>query len=172
MTPTALHAVVLGRVEHHAAPPAPDVEQPHPGLEAELAADELVLVRLRVLERGGVVVPHRARVGERRPEHHPVEVVRHVVVVRDRGGVAISRSGAGRGGALLRAEAASGFRPFQPDELGRGHDLTRSEVQLLDVVGHRDHVEDVAVDLELAGDVGAAEPELVGRGHDAAQRVR
>ena len=44
-------AVVLGRVQHHAAPAAADVEQPHARLEPELAADELVLGRLRVLER-------------------------------------------------------------------------------------------------------------------------
>ena len=46
-----LHAVVLGRVHHHAAPAAAHVEQPHAGLEAQLAADQLVLVGLRLLER-------------------------------------------------------------------------------------------------------------------------
>ena len=110
-------AVVLGRVEHHAAPPAPDVEEPHPWLEVELAADELVLVRLRVLERGGVVVPDRARVGERRTEHHPVEVVRHVVVVRDGGGVAHLGSGAGRAAGPLRAEAGAASGPSSPTSL-------------------------------------------------------
>jgi hypothetical protein len=54
--------VVLGRVQHHPTPAAADVEEAHPGLEVELAGDQLVLVRLRVFEGLGVVVPHRARV--------------------------------------------------------------------------------------------------------------
>jgi hypothetical protein len=82
--------VVLRGVEQHAAPSASDVEEAHAGLERELAADELVLVGLRSLERRRRVGPHRARVGQRRPEHDPVEVVRHVVVVGDRGGVAFA----------------------------------------------------------------------------------
>ncbi len=166
-----LHAVVLGRVQQHPAPTAADVEQAHPRFQCELAADELVLVGLRVLERGGVVVPHRARVGERRPEHHLVEVVRHVVVVRDRGGVALARVAPAVQAGLLR-RWRQGFEALPPDELGRGRDLTRPEVELLDVVGHGHDVEHVAVDLELAGDVGAAEPELVGRGHDPPEGVR
>ena len=45
-----VHAVVLRRVHDHAAPSAADVEQPHAGLEPELAADQLVLRRLRVFQ--------------------------------------------------------------------------------------------------------------------------
>src|SRR3954454_11719219 len=59
-----------------------------------------------------------------------------------------------------------------PDELGGSGDLARPEVQLFDVVGHRHHVEDVAVDLQLAADVSAAEAELVGSGDDPTQRIR
>ncbi len=165
-----LHAVVLGCVQQHPAPTTPDVEQAHPGLQRELAADELVLVGLRVLEGGGVVVPHRARVGERGPEHHLVEVVRHVVVVRDRRGVTLARVAAAVKARLLRRRG-QGLEAPPPDELGRGRDLPRPEVELLDVVGDGHDVEHVAVDLELAGDVGAAEAELVGRGHDPPEGI-
>ena len=166
-----VHAVVLGRVQQHAAPPTADVEEAHAGLEVELAADELVLVRLGVLQRGGVVVPHRAGVCERRPEHHPVEVVGDVVVVRDRGGVALARVTPALQPRLL-GRRRERLQPLPPDELGGSHDLSGAEPQLLDVLGDGHHVEDVAVDLELTGDVGASEPQLVGGGDDAAERVR
>ena len=129
--------------------PQPTSSSRIPGCEVELAADELVLVRLCVLERGRVVVPDRARVRERRTEHHPVEVVRHVVVVRDGRGIAISGVAPAVEAGLF-GRRRKRLQALPADELGRSHDLTRSEVQLLDVVGHREHVEDVAIDLELA----------------------
>ena len=80
---------VLARgVDDHAAPAAADVEQAHPRTQTELAAHQLVLGGLRGFERGVGSGEDRARVGHRRPEHEPVEVVRDVVVVRDRDGVA------------------------------------------------------------------------------------
>ena len=150
--------------------PQPTSSRRMPGSSAELAADELVLVRLGVLEREGVVVPHRARVGERRPEHHLVEVVGHVVVVRDRGRVAPPRVPAAVQPCLF-GRGRQRLQPRPAHELGRGGDLAWPQPELLDVVGDLHDVEDVAVDLELTGDVGATEPELVGRGHDPAEGV-
>ena len=115
--------------------------------------------------------PHRAGVGERRPEHHPVEVVGDVVVVRDGGGVALARVAPAVHPRLL-GRRRERLQPLPPDELGGSHDLPGPEPQLLDVLGDGHHVEDVAVDLELAGDVGAPEPQLVGRGDDAAEGIR
>ena len=67
--------------------PEPMSSSRMPGASASLPRDELVLCPLRVLERRGVVGPHRARVRHRRPEQQPVELVRQVVVVGDRGGI-------------------------------------------------------------------------------------
>ena len=49
-----LDAVVPRGVPDHPAPAAADVEQPHARLQAELAADQVVLRELRLLE-GGVL---------------------------------------------------------------------------------------------------------------------
>ncbi len=46
-----VNAMVAGGVERHRTPAAADVEQPHAGAQGELAAHQLVLVRLRLLER-------------------------------------------------------------------------------------------------------------------------
>ena len=46
-----VHAVVLGGVHRHAAPAAADVEQAHAWLKGELAADEVELLVLRLLQR-------------------------------------------------------------------------------------------------------------------------
>ena len=103
-----LHAVVARRVHDHAAPSAADVEQAHAGAQAELAADQVVLRGLRLLEGGVLGRPHRARVRHRGPEHHSVELVRDVVVVRDRSRVARRGSAAGRAdGPLRRAPAGA-----------------------------------------------------------------
>ena len=58
-----LDPVLAGGVPHHAAPAAADVQQPHPGPEPQLPGDQVVLVVLRLLQRG-VLVPgsrHRCR---------------------------------------------------------------------------------------------------------------
>ena len=81
--------MVAGGVDGHRPPPAPHVEQPGPGapVEPELAADQLVLGRLGLLEGGGRRDEPGARVGPARAQHQLVEVVAHVVVVADRPGV-------------------------------------------------------------------------------------
>src|SRR5262249_30290216 len=86
-----VHTMMLRGVQHHAAPSAADVEQTHSRLEPELATDQLVLRVLRGFESDGWRRPHRARICERRAEQDPVEVVREVVVVRDRSRVARAR---------------------------------------------------------------------------------
>ena len=63
---------VPGRgVDRHRAPTASDVEQPGAGtfVQAELAADQLVLGRLSVLQRHAGVDEPGARVRHRRAEH-------------------------------------------------------------------------------------------------------
>jgi len=84
-------AVVGRRVHRHPTPPAPDVEQAHPLAKPQLAADQLVLGLLRLFQRRVDARPDRAGVAHRGAEHEPVERVRDVVVVRDRGGVATLR---------------------------------------------------------------------------------
>ncbi len=167
------HAVVLGRVHHHAAPAAPDVEQAHARLQVELPADQLVLRGLRGFEAGVRRVPHRARVGHRRSEHDPVEVVGHVVVVRDRGRVARRQwrrprrraSSFGGGGAV--AGPRRGREPDRVRATGRG----RSAKPLGSRLAQLERREQVALDVDVAGDVRAAEAELARRGDDAAYRV-
>ena len=117
-----------------------------------------------------VVGPDGARVRERRPEHDAVEVVGDVVVVRDRRRIA-------RLGVPAAAEARllgrwrQGPERLDPEQLQRLHDLRGAHLHVLELVLHRDHVEHVALDREITGDVGTPEPELVGRGDDAPQRV-
>ena len=60
-----------------------------PGSQGELAADELELGGLGLLEAGLRARPDRARVDHRGPEHESVEVVADVVVVGDGGAVAV-----------------------------------------------------------------------------------
>ena len=85
-----LDAVVLGGVQGKRAPAAADVEEAHARREAELGADQVELVPLRVLERVRRV--RRAEVGRRvghlRLEDQRVELVGQVVVVADRTAVA------------------------------------------------------------------------------------
>ncbi|CAB4919555.1 unannotated protein [freshwater metagenome] len=80
-------SVVLDGVEHHAAPPAADIEEGHTRFEAELAADEIELRILCGLEGGVGGRKDRACVGHRRSEDPPVEAVRDVVMVLDGVGV-------------------------------------------------------------------------------------
>ena len=74
-------AVVLRRVDCHGAPPTTNVEEPHAGLKAELACDEVDLVLLRLLQRVVRRLEDGARVGHRGAQDQLVEAVRDVVVV-------------------------------------------------------------------------------------------
>ena len=78
-----MHAVVLGGVHHHAAPPTPDVQQPLPWLQPELAADEVELGGLGGVELVVRVLEVGARVGHRSVEPERVELRGQVVVKPD-----------------------------------------------------------------------------------------
>ena len=84
-------AVLARGMANHPAPAATDVEQAHAGLEAELAGDQLVLGRLRLVEVIARVAEQRTGVRHGRAEDPLVERVRHVVVVLHRAGVAAPR---------------------------------------------------------------------------------
>ena len=112
-------------VQRQAAPAAADVEQPHAGREAQLAADQVELGHLGGVQPGALVGPDGARVDQRGPEDECVEVVADVVVVGDRGGVPAGgvpphpgRPGellGGRGGrGADRAQGHAGARQRQP----------------------------------------------------------
>ena len=82
VTPTTRRAVLARRVQGHRPPAAADVEQARAGAQVELTRDEVDLSRLRLLEGFLGRGEDGARVRHRRTEHHLVEAVRHVVVVR------------------------------------------------------------------------------------------
>src|SRR5690606_8890977 len=118
--------------------------------------------------------------GHRRTEDQPVEVVADVVVVCDRRGVALGVVATAAQARLLlrwrrwRAEGA---------ELGDGAQRSppaagaEAQVDLLprrlvaEPVAQREQVVDVALQVEVPGDVRAAQPELVGGPYQPAQRV-
>ena len=75
---------MLGGVHDHAAPAGANVEQPLAGSQGELAADEVELLGLGLLEGGLRGGEAGAGVRHRGPENDLVEAVRDVVVVGDR----------------------------------------------------------------------------------------
>ena len=174
-----LHAVLARREADHAAPAAADVEQPHAGLEVELAGDEVVLVVLRLLERRVLAREHRAGVGHRRTQHHLVEAVRDVVVVVDRVGVATQRVAEALDGPaparqrlLRRHRRRLEVRPAQPaHDLQRLGGCGRAELEV-PVEQHQGVVRVPgvhALDVEVAHDVGPREAEVAGRGQQVGQ---
>ena len=153
--------------------PQPDVEQAHARLERELLRHQLVLGRLRLLERGRRRRVARARVGHRRPEHPLVEAVGHVVVVaiafesrslecsRPRGG----RYSCGGGGWRCRSQIGSMRRASR----SRSARPRSSNVS----VGHgREQLVEVALHLDLAAHVRAGEPERARRRGEPRERPR
>ncbi len=85
--PVRADAVVLGGPDGEAPPPAADVEQGLAGLEPQLAAHQIQLVRLGLLQLAVGVPVVRARVDHERVEEESVELVGLIVVVRDGLGV-------------------------------------------------------------------------------------
>ncbi len=170
-----VHAVVLGGVQQQRAPAAADVQQPHAGPQAQLAADQVELGRLGVLQAPALRRPVRAGVHHRGAEHEAVEVVADVVVVADRRAVAAAAVQPAPDGARL----LGGRRGLQPQDAGlhRGAQqppapgadrVGDAEVQPADlgalgeVRDGREHLVEVGVggDFEVAGDVGPGEAEL------------
>ncbi len=142
----------------------------------EFAADQLVLGRLGVLQRGLGRGEPGARVGHARAEHQPVEVVAHVVVVADDLGVPGRASGAGRPACTPRAAPAAAARG-RPDvgppppwwagcagRSGGGHGARRRGAA-------REQPVEVAFDGQVAGDERTGHAQLAGRPQDAPHRV-
>ena len=171
------HVVVRRGVDRHGAPAAPDVEEPSAGeaVETELAADEVVLGGLGVREVGVGVHEPGARVRHRRAEHEAVEVVAHVVVVADGLGVASHRVAPAVQAGLLRRRRQ---RPAEHTQAPRRSHRWRHEPQhIVALLGQAaahggDELEDVAVGVELPGDVRPAQPELVRAPQQPADGIR
>ena len=109
-------AVVLGRVQDQPAPAAADVEEAFAGAQTQLAADQVELGELRVLQRVAGVAEVGARVDHARVEPEPVEVVADVVVMLDR--VAVEPCGMARW--LDGSAFAPRPRPRHPTGFRRG----------------------------------------------------
>jgi hypothetical protein len=169
--------VVMRRgVDRHGTPSTPDVEQAliGPLVQAQLATDQLVLGLLRLIEGGAVVDETGARVGHGGPQDQAVEIVADVVVVGDRPRVALHRMtptteaslfGRRRDGATNAADLPRGL-----DRIGERHQPVRA-LRWSGITQRRDCGEDVAVQLDVAGDVRPAESELVGHPQQTAQGV-
>ncbi len=162
--------VVGGRVHHHAAPTAADVQQPHALFEPELAADQVVFGGLSILERDVGVGEAGARVRHRFAQHQPVEVVAHVVVVGDGGGVTLLRVPTAPQACLLRRMGRG--RPEHAEAGCRGQGLQQGAGTDLELLGRRledgaDRFQHVALDVGIARYVRACEADLVGRPQDA-----
>ena len=115
--------------------------------------------------------PHGARVRHRRAEDDPVEVVRDVVVVRDRGRVALLRVAPaaqprlfGRRRQRPQARDARDLRELEP--------VARPDAHVGQVVAQLERVEDVALDVERAGHVRARDADLARRGEHVPQGIR
>ena len=128
-------------------------------------------VRCRVLR------PVRARVGHRVAEHDAVEVVADVVVVRDRVGVAPlavpaagsrASSAGGAGGGPERRPAAARPRAQRLLRGGVDGDARARASGRRPARAPRSAGDEVALDVDVAGDVGPGEAELVRRPHAAA----
>jgi hypothetical protein len=102
-------------VTHQPSPTGADVEQALPRLEVELAADQVELLRLRVVQRRVGSRENRAGVGHRRAEHQLIEPVRDLVMMCDRRCItppAVTRETPAPGrGRLLRRHARTSQQP-------------------------------------------------------------
>ena len=141
-------------------------------MEAELAADEVVLGCLRRCERHARIAEPGAGVGHRGSQHQPVEVVADVVVVPDdlcvaSGGVA-SASGVhlfgGRRGGPAESPQVPGCDRRARQRPQPGPQVRRRGPQ------RQNGVEEVSVDVDVAGDEGPAHAELPRRPQQLPQR--
>ena len=170
--PTTLTPWRSRRVDGEAAPAAADVEHALARLEVELGADQLELRLLRLLERRGAAREDRAAVGHRGAEEQREELGRQVVVVAHRAGVALAAVAACRAGAAPPAagvaEGAGRRRGRRRARAGRAPAARAAAAATSSRSEHGVHV----VDVELARDVGAAQPELARRAQRVGERVR
>ena len=137
------------------------------------------LASLGGLQPGLGVVPDGAGVDHRGAEHELVEVVAHVVVVGDRGGVPVAGvpPATGRGCLLGRGSGLGTDRPQPERDAQQGQPVTPGPVRrrlLLrqPAVGAQrgEGRVDVVLHVDLAGDVGPADAELARRPEHPAQR--
>ena len=180
-----LHAA-LGGVAHHAAPAAADIQVAVALLETKLVEDEAVLVLLGLLQRGvggGVV---GAGVGHGVSEEELVEVVAHVVVVRDDFriallgvlGQALVQLAAQPGGALdlgHRLDLERAHRGERARHAGHGLDVRLGELVIHDVQCVEDAVgvcRVLAFHGDAVGDVGAGEAHVAGPGGNVGQALQ
>ena len=156
----------------NAPQPQPTSSRRSPSCSASFVQTSSSLVVLRLLERLGAARPDRARVGHRRVEEQREEVVGDVVVVRDRALVAADRVAPALR-AAARRRACAGRCLSAPARTRGGHQPRlglRVDRRRRVAVEQREHLVDV-VDLERAGHVGAAQPELA-RARAACGRAR
>ena len=158
--------------------PQPDVEQAGARVlvEPELAADQLVLVRLGLGEGHARLGEARARVGHGRAEDDVIELVADVVVVAD--GLRVPRLGVTATplpGLLRRRRQRAAERPHGPSGAQQpGHGSGRGAAA---VRAHRHPLEggqqrgQVTIDVEVAGHVCSGEAQLAGCPQHAPQRV-
>jgi hypothetical protein len=159
-----LHAVVLCGVQDQRPPAAADVEQPLPLLQAELAADYVQLRGLRVVQRLAVAAEKGRRVGHVLVQQQFVELVRQVVVVRDRRPVApagvqtTGQPGLRCGSRRRRTDGAEpGGQRGGLDSLTRGH-ARRRRPRPADSPRPPQPVAEVALDVDAPGHIRAGKP--------------
>ena len=144
-----------------------------PGLELELAADQLELGALGVLQRLGALLEQRAAVGHRLVQEQGEELVRDVVVVAD--GLGVAALGVARAGAGCSSAAGGGGRRWRPAARSAAAPSRsrcgEAERRRVPAAEQRDDAVEV-VDVDLAAHVGAAEPELARRAQKVADRPR
>jgi len=165
---------MLRGVNDQPAPPATDVEQPLTGLETELPANQIELCFLRDIER---IIPRaeiRARINHPLVEPELIKGVADIVVELDRRGVAhrgVSRAELAR---VLRKAGVGEivFRlPRKPDhETDQFRDRERRAQSSADRLTELGCCFHAAIDVDIAGDVGFDDRQLVRRQQHPAQR--
>ena len=154
----AAGAKLAGRAQHQRAPAAADVEQRLAGLQAQLGQDVVDLFLLRFRQRLVAVLEIGARINHPRVQPFGIERVRHVVVVLNGRAVLRARVAHGVGHAVRHAA-----KPAAASGLLVGIGLGQAP-------GDVDDVLRLAVDVDMAFDVGAAQVVKRGRqqrGHAA-----
>ncbi len=159
-------------MEEQAPPAAANIEQPFTGLEVELAADEVKLGQLRLLEAHVVALKVGTGIDHARIEPHRVEVVRDVVVETDRLAIAAGRilGAVQMGGPLARASIGLVFRqpPQQSQDRKRLLPSTRAGGQ---DVGKFEGGHHVALDIEGLVQVGLGHRHLRARDEHFPERA-
>jgi hypothetical protein len=133
---------------------------------------------LGVVDTSPGILEVSARIGHRLTQDAPVEVVRDVVVMGDRGRISLPRwAKADEPGLLWRGLGRKPDRSQPPSRPQRAHPLggTKPDVDMpirrAEQIPEREHLEDVAFHVDLTGDVCTSKTELARRGEDSTQRA-